>query len=207
MGIAERKEREKQEMRERIVEAATDVFAGEGYEKTSIRNIAERIEYSPGTIYLYFKDKNELLFAVQKVGFDMMREEMAPLSKIKNPLKRLKAIGEMYFRFSMEHPQHYNLMFVLMAPMEVLEEHKPWHKGQEAFGFLENTVQQCIDKGLIHATSAKDYAFYSWAFLHGLVMLNNSCRVRVMEQTDAENQDMMQRALNEWIKMIKNHVK
>ncbi len=205
MGIAERKEREKQEMRERIIEAATEVFAEEGYEKTSIRNIAERIEYSPGTIYLYFKDKNEVLFAIHKVGFDLLRQAMFPLQAIANPLERLHAIGEVYMRFSMEHPQHYNLMFVLMAPMEVLEEHKPWHSGEEAFAFLENTVQECIDKGMIHATSAKDYAFYSWAFLHGLVMLNNSCRVRVMEQSDEENQDMMQRALIEWIKMIQHN--
>lgn len=205
MGIAERKKREKQEMRERIIEAATEVFAEDGYEKTSIRNIAERIEYSPGTIYLYFKDKNEVLFAVHKVGFDLLRQEMFPLQAIADPLERLRAIGEVYMRFSMEHPQHYNLMFVLMAPMEVLEAHKPWHSGQEAFAFLENTVQECIDQGLIHATSAKDYAFFSWAFLHGLVMLNNSCRVRVMEQSETENQDMLQRALNEWIKMIKNH--
>lgn len=204
MGIIERKERDKQEMRDRIVEAAAEVFAVEGYEKTSIRNIAERIEYSPGTIYLYFKDKNEVLFAIHKVGFEILREQMIPLQVIANPLERLKAIGEVYVRFSMEHPQHYNLMFVLMAPMEVLEEHKPWHSGKEAFAFLENTIQDCLDQGLIRTTSAKDYAFYSWSFLHGLVMLNNSCRVRVMEQTEEQNQQLMQRALDEWIKMIQN---
>ncbi len=202
MGVVERKERERQEMRERIVEAAAEVFTEEGYEKTSIRSIAERIEYSPGTIYLYFKDKNELLFAVQQVGFDILRQEMLPLTQLTNPRERLREIGKLYVRFSQAHPQHYNLMFVLMAPMEVLEEHKPWHKGKEVFAFLQNTVQECIDQDLIRAISAKDYAFFSWAFLHGLVMLNNTCRVRVMEQTDEENQAMMQRALEEWLRMI-----
>ena len=55
MGVTERKERERQEMRQRILDAAQQVFVEEGYEKASIRNIAERIEYSPATIYLYFK--------------------------------------------------------------------------------------------------------------------------------------------------------
>lgn len=203
MGIAERKEREKQEMRERIVEAAAEIFTSEGYEKTSIRMIAERIEYSPATIYLYFKDKNEILFAVHHVGFDLLKQEMFPTAQIENPLERLKAIGEVYIRFSVEHPEHYNLMFTLMAPMEVLEEHKPWVDGGEAFGFLKATIQECIDQNLIRATSAEDYAFYSWAFLHGLVMLKNTCRIRVMDLTEAENQAMIARANEEWIKMLR----
>ncbi len=202
MGITERKEREKQEMRERIVEAAAEIFTREGYEKTSIRMIAERIEYSPATIYLYFKDKNEILFAVHRVGFDLLKQEMYPLAQIENPLERLRAIGELYLRFSVEHPQHYNLMFVLMAPMEVLEERKPWVDGGEAFGFLKETVQACMDQELIRATSAEDYAFYSWAFLHGLVMLNDRCRIRVTNQTDKENRLMIQRANDEWIRML-----
>jgi len=202
MGITERKEREKQEMRDRIVEAAAAVFTEVGYEKTSIRMIAERIEYSPATIYLYFKDKNEILFAVHHVGFELLKQEMLPLIGIKNPLERLREMGEIYIRFSMEHPEHYNLMFVIMAPMEVLEEHKPWVDGGETFAFLEATVKECMDQGLIHATSAEHYAFYSWAFLHGLVMLNNSCRIRVMDMTEQENHQMIQRANEEWIKML-----
>ena len=64
MGILERKERDKLEMRLMILEAAKEVFVSEGFEKASIRAIAERIEYSPATIYLYFKDKNDLLFEI-----------------------------------------------------------------------------------------------------------------------------------------------
>ena len=55
MGVADRKEREKEEMKTKILEAAKKLFLDHGFEKTSIRNIAEEIEYSPGTIYLYFK--------------------------------------------------------------------------------------------------------------------------------------------------------
>jgi AcrR family transcriptional regulator len=60
MGILERKEREKQEMRDLILNVATEMFIEEGYDKTSIRKIADKIEYSPATIYLYFKDKDEI---------------------------------------------------------------------------------------------------------------------------------------------------
>ena len=55
-------------MKKLIIDAALRMFVEDGYEKTSIRNIADKIEYSPGTIYLYYKDKDELLYAVQKDG-------------------------------------------------------------------------------------------------------------------------------------------
>ncbi|MBK7338149.1 MAG: helix-turn-helix transcriptional regulator [Saprospirales bacterium] len=61
MGINERKEREKVELRGLILKGAMEVFLEEGFENTSIRRIAERVEYSPGTIYVYFKDKDEIL--------------------------------------------------------------------------------------------------------------------------------------------------
>jgi AcrR family transcriptional regulator len=72
MGILERKERDRVEMRERIIDVAIEMFVQEGYEKTSIRNIAEKIEYSPATIYLYYKDKDELLYDVQAQAFEKL---------------------------------------------------------------------------------------------------------------------------------------
>ena len=65
MSITDRKEREKKEMRQAILDAALTLFREKGYDAVSIRNIAEAIEYSPATIYLYFKDKNEIFFALQ----------------------------------------------------------------------------------------------------------------------------------------------
>ena len=72
MGILESKERDRVEMRERIIDVAIEMFVKEGYEKTSIRNIAEKIEYSPATIYLYYKDKDELLYDVQAQAFEKL---------------------------------------------------------------------------------------------------------------------------------------
>ncbi|MFX5306100.1 helix-turn-helix domain-containing protein, partial [Acinetobacter baumannii] len=60
---AERRERRRQETRRAILEAATRMFEREGYEGFSLRQVAEAIGYTPTTIYLYFKDKDDLLFA------------------------------------------------------------------------------------------------------------------------------------------------
>lgn len=122
MGIAERKEREKMEMRERILEAATEMFLEDGYEKTSIRNIAEKIEYSPATIYLYFKDKDELFFAIHEIGFGKLLSLMQQCMSIENPLQRLRALGTTYIDFALENPEYYDLMFIMRAPMKAIAE-------------------------------------------------------------------------------------
>ena len=62
MSIVARKEKQKQEIRSLILEESMKLFVEEGFSKVSVRKIAERIQYSPTTLYLYFKDKNEILF-------------------------------------------------------------------------------------------------------------------------------------------------
>ena len=75
-------------MRLKILETAKQIFIEEGFEKASIRAIADRIEYSPATIYLYFKDKNELFFSVHEMGFEKLIEEMTTaIQGINDPLE------------------------------------------------------------------------------------------------------------------------
>ena len=66
MGVKERRAREKEQLRRRILSAARELFVTEGYESVSMRKIADMIEYSPTTIYLYYEDKADLLDSVCK---------------------------------------------------------------------------------------------------------------------------------------------
>jgi len=97
------------------------LFVEEEFEKVSLRKIAELIESSPTTVYLYFKDKNEILFHLYQEGFRRMQEYNANLLTIANPLLRLHAMGENYLRFGMENAEYYDLMFLQKAPMEALD--------------------------------------------------------------------------------------
>jgi AcrR family transcriptional regulator len=69
MGVKERREREKEELRQKILDAAIELIARDGHEALTIRKLASRIEYSPRTIYLYFADKEALLEDVVEEGF------------------------------------------------------------------------------------------------------------------------------------------
>src|SRR5687768_17234721 len=103
MTVATRKQREKEEMRQLILEAARVIFLEKGYDQTSIRNIAEKIEYSPGTIYLYFKEKDEIFHALHEEGFSRLIEQMQPLRFVENPYERLKAMGRIYMKFAQDN--------------------------------------------------------------------------------------------------------
>src|SRR3954447_23130249 len=131
MTIANRKERQKEELKTKILQAAKELFMERGFEETSIRNIAEKIEYSPTTIYLYFKDKDAIFHELHDEAFLMMRSKFSVLQYISDPFERLKAIGKIYLDFAMENKELYDLMFILDAPMKVLQkEDCEWDEGK-----------------------------------------------------------------------------
>src|SRR6185369_782425 len=145
MTIATRKERQKEELKGKILEAAKDLFMQRGFEETSIRNIAERIEYSPTTIYLYFKDKDEICHALHKEGFTLLNQYLRALVDVTDPFERLKATSKSYVRFASENREFYELMFIMKSPMNsIKKEEGDWEEGDRAFGFLVNTIEQCI---------------------------------------------------------------
>ncbi len=173
MGISERKEKQKLEIRKAILDASMKLFVEQGFENVSIRKIADLIEYSPTTVYLYFKDKNEILFNLHEIGFQKMAEYNADLLTIKNPLVRLHKMGEHYMQFGLEHPAFYDLMFILQAPMEALQgmDNCEWKCGDEALGKLKNTIRECMDKNLIEKGDVDAIAMAIWGMVHGMVSL------------------------------------
>ena len=172
MGIIERKEREREEMRKLILEAAQKLFLTNGFEKVSIRNIADEIEYSPATIYLYYKDKNELFFALHQTAFTKLIEEFAPIAQIEKPMDKLTEMGRLYLHFAFENPELYDLMFIMIAPIETLEcREDVWEDGHQAFGLLQQVVQGCIDTGAIKHTDAEQAALMIWSTVHGFAAL------------------------------------
>ena len=121
MGIQERKDREKDVMRRIILDAAIDLFASEGYENVSIRKIAEKIEYSPASIYNYFEDKGSILFELLNDGFDKLYEKQLAVQHIVDTVERFQAHGRAYLDFAREYPHYYNLMFIMHQPMEKIK--------------------------------------------------------------------------------------
>lgn len=186
MGIAERKEKQKVELKQQILEASVKLFSEHGYEGVSMRKIAEIVQYSPTTVYLYFKDKNEILFELHELGFKKMEAFNQDLFDIKNPLLRLHKLGENYLRFGLENPEYYDLMFILQAPMNFINKTNCcWNGGDKALDVLKSILQECMDKKLIKPGDVNVMAMAVWSMVHGLVSL--SIRNRFEELIEKEH--------------------
>jgi AcrR family transcriptional regulator len=203
MGITERKEREKIEKRLLILEAAKQIFIEEGFEKASIRAISDRIEYSPATIYLYFKDKNELLFAIHELGFEKLLGEMSSaIDGITDPMEQLRRRGYAYMKFAFENPEMYDLMFIQNAPIDTLKNHEVWSCGEQNFTLLCETIQSCIDANLIRIKDLNVAAMSIWSFMHGLVSLRIRNRFNKFND-DVDVHELMVQTLETMIAIVK----
>ena len=183
MTIAERKARERQEMRSMILDTARSLFIEEGFGNVSIRRIAEKIEYSPATIYLYFKDKDEILYAVHNLGFELLMEKFRDTVVIADPFEQLQAVIRRYLEFAIEHPGYYDLMFIMSGPIKTIHAGKDeWSYGRQAFDFFNTLVQVCVDAGHLPRDSREFAAFALWGYVHGVAALIIRRRCPMLEQ-------------------------
>lgn len=166
-------------MRRLILDAALRLFRERGFDGVSIRNIAEAIEYSPATIYLYYKDKSEIFFALQFEAAALKRDHILPVAQIENPWERLIEFGRRYIDFGMKHPDLYDLLFLTMSPMESLENQECWNLGIATHSFFVETVQACVDARYFKSTDAETIAYTLWCHAHGLVSLFVRERMRM----------------------------
>ena len=182
MTITTRKERQKEELKGKILQAAKELFMQKGFEDTSIRNIAEKIEYSPTTIYLYFKDKDDIFCELHREGFGLLNQYFRPLAHVSDPYERLKAINKAYISFAMENGELYDLMFIINAPMKsIKKDESDWEEGARAFSFLVTTIQECLSKGYFKGMNPEVLAFTVWSMVHGIASLEIRNRCSVVE--------------------------
>ncbi len=99
MGIQERKERERERRRQQIIVAAKRVFSAKGFAKATMEDIATEAELSPGTIYLYFKNKDELYasLSLRILQYLNIRLEHVAQQKGLSTDERIKALKEAMF--------------------------------------------------------------------------------------------------------------
>src|SRR5918996_6155556 len=136
MGSVERRTRERAETRERILEAAREMFVELGYEATTMRAIADRIEYTPTAIYHHFRNKEALLSELCGQDFRALVSAFQRIGRIEDPVERLRRAGRTYVEFGLEHPMQYQLMFMTRNPPEVKKETHPPHRSEGFYVFL-----------------------------------------------------------------------
>jgi AcrR family transcriptional regulator len=172
MGVLERRAREKEALRSRILDATSSLILEEGFENLSIRRIAERIEYSPATIYLYFKDKAELVAAICEEAFGEMLETIGEAAaSTPDPIEGLRRGLRAYIDFGIHHPTHYLIVFGTATPHDPKNVSETNDLGMQTYDLLRRGLQACIDAGAIPPSDIETASRVTWMAIHGITTM------------------------------------
>ena len=167
-----RRESEKLGVRRAILAAAGELLLESGYAAFSMRKLAERIGYTPTTVYRYFRDKDALLMMVVGDGFTIFEEKLRQaIYGEPDPFLQLRALGRAYITFGLDHPVHYRVMFMERAdfwntmPAEICE------PMMASFEVLRAIVERAIASGETSQHEAETVSQAIWAQVHGVVAL------------------------------------
>lgn len=173
MGSQERRERERGELRHKIVSAARELFAEKGVEAVTMRAVADRIEYTATALYGHFADKNALLHAIVTEDFLLFAKQFHAVESIDDPVLRLRAAAHAYVRFGLGHPNHYRLMFMTPLP-EISPGIRRGACAEDAYAFLQKMVADAKACGALlpHLEDPELVCQLYFTALHGVVSMH-----------------------------------
>lgn len=169
-----RRTRDTERTREQILEAARQLFVDEGYEAVSVRKIAERAKITHGTIYVHFKDKDDLLYQVSEEQFSRLLNRMRRLPRSREPVRRLRESLLEAIRFGIEHPNDYQLMMGLQTTYGGPKSTNQWGPNSERVEqFLSSLIKEAIAAGELSSTEPVLDLAVLLAMVHGLVLISS----------------------------------
>jgi len=174
MGLIEKRARQKEEFRREILSAARELFINDGYEKFSMRRLAEKIDYSPTTIYLYFKDKDDLLFAVCEEVAEQFLANLRHIRSLQSdPLDTLRKALLYLIEFGFNNPNQYKVFFFTKPNVYGTQEEfmQRDSMGRSSFLVFREIVQDCIGAGKFQEIDSEILTQVLAVATHGLIVM------------------------------------
>lgn len=157
MSIKALKEREKEQRREYIVDAAEKLFLSKGYDDVSMNDIADAAGMNKATLYLYFKSKESLFFSVVQRDVRMMESKfLQAIENKRTGIEKVAAIGQAFIEFSQTHPDHYRIFQYSLSgrfDWECCEEARACHKMTH---MITSIMHEVIRLGMKDSTIRQD---------------------------------------------------
>jgi AcrR family transcriptional regulator len=209
MGVSERKEREKEQRRNDIIDAAEKLFFSKGVENTSMDEIAAATELSKGTLYLYFKSKNDMFHAIICRALHIMFNLFSAATENKGTgLLKLQAVGTAYFKFFQDYPDYFEaLMHQEKLSFHLDEEPEPYVQkcvqiGDQVFGFMQEIIELGIKDGSMpEDLDPISHSFMLWGFATGILQLAKTKGVVLHEVMGIQPEDLVSYSLKILVKM------
>ena len=184
MGSKQRRERERQELRQAILTAARDIAAREGWQAVTIRKVAEAIEYTPPIIYEYFASKEALLLELLREGFQQVGQLIKTTqARGGSPEHVLVQVALAYWRFAFTSPELYQLMHSLGGVPFGIEETP--QEARSTFAAVRETVGVALGARGVQRSDLNGDVDILWSLLHGLISLTMTGRIAGGEQRAA----------------------
>jgi TetR/AcrR family transcriptional regulator len=178
MGTAERREREKLRRKMEIIDSAENVFFSKGFEASTMDDVAHESELSKGTLYLYFKSKEEVYLAIILRAMELLTRMFADAVKNEpNGLCKVRAIGETYIRFNKEYPNYYHALLYfgnmeLNPESPAASEIKAFHENKDVMNIFIESIQEGVNDGTIrNDVDPAKTAILLWGATSGVLQL------------------------------------
>lgn len=172
MGFKERRKRHRDEFRGEILEAALELFAQEGYGGFSMRKLAARIDYSPTTIYLYFRDKDDLLFHICENFYATMLGDMQAIRERGTTAEQtLRDIHLNYIHVSLANPERYKVVFFSNPQLYGRPEEYASRDTMSlrCWKSICEVIDDCMKGGVLRIVDVETLSLVFWSAVHGLV--------------------------------------
>ena len=164
--------------RKKLCAVAARQFSEKGYEKVSMRSLADALDVSRMTPYRYFKDKAEILAAVRASGFRQLTDSTeAALANAQDPIARLESLASVYFQFAVEHEDIYRLMFD-MSQQDEAEHPELAEQLDRLQHLLIRAATAGVDAGIVQQDATLATQLF-WAGMHGVVTLHLSKKLKL----------------------------
>jgi AcrR family transcriptional regulator len=185
-----------QNVRERVLLAAQELFLSHGPDGISMRKVAARAGVTAPAIYRHFKDKDELLHEIINVGLEILQRYLEPAFRAPTPRERLRLLIDYYLDFALEQPRYFD--FAFLAPshgIRLADELARYNRS--TFMFAVQQVQLCMEQGVFVKDDPLETSIMLWAEAHGLVTL---FRMERFGPDAAEFRSVFQRAIERMLR-------
>ena len=191
MGIKQRRRREKEERRQQILDASRTLLFKNGLHAISVNQIARQAELAVGTIYFYFRSKEEIFAALQEEGLELLLADVQrALDEGPDARASLHNIAQAYFNFSQEHKNYFDVINYFLSAADVvfapeIKQQIDQH-GIRILKVVEQALQDGVHQGLFRVIDTRRHALLFWVILHGLVPFRKMKNTLLADDSHAE---------------------
>jgi len=204
LGLKQRREREIEERRRQILDAARTVLFESGMQGASINRIAKTAELGVGTIYFYFKSKEDIFVALQEEGLSLLADLIQQAAaQSQNPSTKIRHIAQAYLEFSTKNKNYFDIINYFLSSPDVLFtanlKRQVHEHGNKILSHVVAAVKLGVQQGDFKAVDADRFAVILWANLNGLIQFKKLENTILIGDSYS---DLLDYAVEQWIDLL-----